>query len=98
MPYTIHRLVWLPEVSEAISSHGGCHIWELGSTRRVSVTLEGGRILSEEGRNSVRVWSERVRVRVNKGESLEFPSSSLLFLFVLDFWGLAASALSKSST
>ena len=56
-----------------------------GVGSRVSVTLEGGRLLSEEGRNSVRVWSERVRdrvrvtARVNKGESLEFPSSSLLF-------------------
>ena len=74
-------------------------IWELGSKFKCDTR---GRLLSEEGRNSVRVWSERVRVRVrvrvNKGESLEFPSSSLLFLFVLDFWGLAASALSKSST
>ena len=72
-----------------------------GVGSRVSVTLEGEFCQRKEGirlgfgQKTVRV---RVRVRVNKGESLEFPSSSLLFSSLLFVLGVGSQCTIEKST
>lgn len=79
MPYTIHRLVWLPELSEAILIPSRVPYGNLEGS--LSVTLEGEK--AEEGirlgfgQKRVRV---RVTARVNKGESLSLPLDLFSFL------------------